>query len=44
MKNEALITFVMTLTNVTMLRRVTKFYKGYYKNKVTKMRRIKMEF
>lgn len=38
MKNEALITFVMTFTNVIMLRRVAKFYKGYYKNEVIMMK------
>ncbi len=36
MKNEALITFVMTLTNVTILR---KFYNEYYKNKVIMMKK-----
>jgi hypothetical protein len=39
MKNEALITFVMTLNNRTMLRRVAKFLKGYYKNKVIMMKK-----
>jgi len=41
MKNESLITFVMTLTNVTMLWRVAKFYKGYYKIKVIMMKEDK---
>jgi hypothetical protein len=39
MKNEALITFVMTLTNVTILRKVAKFYNEYYKNKVIMMKK-----
>jgi hypothetical protein len=46
MENETLITFVMTLTNVTTFRRVAKFYNGYYKSKIIMMKkmRITMEF